>query len=121
MFLSEAWGRWVSAPSVSPHFLSQYQLPQFAGETDIVANVTVFNVSMNNAENGARIKVFGGNPNPSTYLRSDSLARVLKFKRPQTALQGVVLGLSRTSPTLTSKVRFDRLHRLYPLVSTAAQ
>lgn len=39
---------------------------QYAGETDIVANVTVFNVSMNNAQNGARIKVFGGNPDPST-------------------------------------------------------
>ncbi|EKM57997.1 glycoside hydrolase family 28 protein [Phanerochaete carnosa HHB-10118-sp] len=38
----------------------------FAGETDIVANVTVFNISMNNAQNGARIKVFGGSPDPNS-------------------------------------------------------
>ena len=37
---------------------------QYAGETDIVANVTVRNVSMNNAQNGARIKVFGGSREP---------------------------------------------------------
>ena len=42
--------------------------PQYAGETDIVANVSVTNITMLNAENGARIKVFGGNPDPSTYL-----------------------------------------------------
>ncbi|TFY58043.1 hypothetical protein EVJ58_g6663 [Rhodofomes roseus] len=35
---------------------------QYAGETDIVANVFVNNVTMRNAENGARIKVFGGSP-----------------------------------------------------------
>ncbi|GBE83849.1 Probable exopolygalacturonase [Sparassis crispa] len=38
----------------------------YAGETDIVANVTVFNITMRYAENGARIKVFGGSP----YLNS---------------------------------------------------
>lgn len=41
-------------------------LGQYAGETDIVANVLVENISMNNAENGARIKVFGGNPDPNS-------------------------------------------------------
>ena len=40
---------------------------EYAGETDIVANVSVYNVSMNNAQNGARIKVFGGNPSPSEH------------------------------------------------------
>ena len=41
---------------------------QYAGETDIVANVFVNNVTMRNAENGARIKVFGGSPYASTSL-----------------------------------------------------
>lgn len=35
---------------------------QYAGETDIVANVFVKNVTMQHAQNGARIKVFGGSP-----------------------------------------------------------
>jgi len=48
------------------HGVSVGSLGQYAGETDIVANVTVFNVSMNNAQNGARIKVFGGNPSPNS-------------------------------------------------------
>lgn len=43
-------------------------MPQYAGETDIVSDVVVRNVSMNNAQNGARIKVFGGNPDPSTFV-----------------------------------------------------
>ena len=34
---------------------------------DIVANVSVTNITMLNAQNGARIKVFGGNPDPSAY------------------------------------------------------
>lgn len=48
------------------HGVSVGSLGQYAGETDIVANVTVHNVSMNNAQNGARIKVFGGNPSPTS-------------------------------------------------------
>lgn len=48
------------------HGVSVGSLGQYAGEMDIVANVTVFNVSMNNAQNGARIKVFGGNPSPTS-------------------------------------------------------
>lgn len=39
---------------------------QYAGETDIVANVSVSNIYMSNAQNGARIKVFGGNPNANS-------------------------------------------------------
>ncbi|KII83966.1 glycoside hydrolase family 28 protein [Plicaturopsis crispa FD-325 SS-3] len=39
----------------------------YAGETDIVANVHVSNISMMNAQNGARIKVFGGS-NDSTSV-----------------------------------------------------
>lgn len=39
---------------------------KYAGETDIVENVYVKNVTMRYAENGARIKVFGGSPDPST-------------------------------------------------------
>ncbi|WVQ98574.1 hypothetical protein IAU59_005701 [Kwoniella sp. CBS 9459] len=42
------------------HGISVGSLGQYAGETDIVANVYVRNISMSNAENGARIKVFGG-------------------------------------------------------------
>ncbi|KAI0701363.1 pectin lyase-like protein [Cytidiella melzeri] len=48
------------------HGISVGSLGQYAGETDIVANVSVHNVSMNNAQNGARIKVFGGNPSPDS-------------------------------------------------------
>ena len=40
---------------------------QYAGETDIVANLYVKNVTMRYAENGARIKVFGGSPDASAY------------------------------------------------------
>ncbi|EED84983.1 hypothetical protein POSPLDRAFT_105711 [Postia placenta Mad-698-R] len=38
----------------------------YAGETDIVENVFVKNVTMRYAENGARIKVFGGSPDPDS-------------------------------------------------------
>ncbi|PSR76762.1 hypothetical protein PHLCEN_2v8214 [Hermanssonia centrifuga] len=38
----------------------------YAGEVDIVANVTIKDVSMNNAQNGARIKVFGGSSDPAS-------------------------------------------------------
>ncbi len=37
---------------------------KYAGEVDIVANITIKDVSMNNAQNGARIKVFGGSSDP---------------------------------------------------------
>ncbi|KAI0087365.1 pectin lyase-like protein [Irpex rosettiformis] len=50
------------------HGVSVGSLGQYAGETDIVANVSVYNVSMNNAQNGARIKVFGGNPSPTSTV-----------------------------------------------------
>ena len=50
------------------HGVSVGSLGQYAGETDIVANVSVTNVTMLNAQNGARIKVFGGNPSPSALL-----------------------------------------------------
>lgn len=50
------------------HGISVGSLGQYAGETDIVANVSVTDITMLNAENGARIKVFGGNPSPSTCL-----------------------------------------------------
>ncbi|CCL99569.1 uncharacterized protein FIBRA_01587 [Fibroporia radiculosa] len=46
------------------HGISVGSLGQYAGETDIVANVFVKNVTMRYAENGARIKVFGGSPDP---------------------------------------------------------
>ncbi|KIP03359.1 glycoside hydrolase family 28 protein [Phlebiopsis gigantea 11061_1 CR5-6] len=38
----------------------------YAGDTDIVADVTVRNVTMRDAQNGARIKVFGGSPDPDS-------------------------------------------------------
>lgn len=31
-----------------------------------MANIYVRNISMSNAQNGARIKVFGGNPSPTS-------------------------------------------------------
>ena len=46
------------------HGISVGSLGQYATEMDIVANVSVKNVTMLNAQNGARIKVFGGNPDP---------------------------------------------------------
>ena len=46
---------------------------QYAGEADIVANVTVFNASTNNAQNGARIKVFGGSPDPRALALTASV------------------------------------------------
>lgn len=48
------------------HGISVGSLGQFAGETDIVENVFVENIVMANAQNGARIKVFGGNPSPTS-------------------------------------------------------
>lgn len=44
---------------------AHFYLIQFAGETDIVANVSVHNITMLNAQNGARVKVFGGSSDPS--------------------------------------------------------
>lgn len=46
------------------HGISVGSLGQYAGETDIVANVSVSDIYMANAQYGARIKVFGGNPDP---------------------------------------------------------
>lgn len=48
------------------HGISVGSLGQYAQETDIVANIYVRNISMSNAQNGARIKVFGGNPSPTS-------------------------------------------------------
>ncbi|EGN97570.1 glycoside hydrolase family 28 protein [Serpula lacrymans var. lacrymans S7.3] len=42
--------------------MSVGSLGQYAGETDIVANVTVNNVTLTNSQNGGRVKVFGGSP-----------------------------------------------------------
>lgn len=46
--------------------MSVGSLGQYAAETDIVANISVSNIIMANAQNGARIKVFGGNPNANS-------------------------------------------------------
>ncbi|KAI0716739.1 pectin lyase-like protein [Earliella scabrosa] len=54
------------------HGISVGSLGQYAGETDIVANVSVTNITMLNAENGARIKVFGGNPDPKSTIGGGS-------------------------------------------------
>jgi galacturan 1,4-alpha-galacturonidase len=48
------------------HGISVGSLGQYAQETDIVANIWAENVKMSNAQNGARIKVFGGNPSPNS-------------------------------------------------------
>jgi galacturan 1,4-alpha-galacturonidase len=44
------------------HGISIGSLGQYATEVDIVENVFVTDVYMANAQNGARIKVFGGSP-----------------------------------------------------------
>ncbi|KAH9852246.1 pectin lyase-like protein [Lenzites betulinus] len=63
------------------HGVSVGSLGQYAGETDIVANVSVTNITMLNAQNGARIKVFGGNPSPvSTAGGGTGFVRNITFK-----------------------------------------
>ncbi len=44
------------------HGISVGSLGQYAGETDIVRDVYVYNISMSNATDGARIKVWPGVP-----------------------------------------------------------
>ncbi|MCJ1376235.1 hypothetical protein MMC20_007476 [Loxospora ochrophaea] len=44
------------------HGISVGSLGQYVGETDIVENVYVYNISMFNASDGARIKVWPGSP-----------------------------------------------------------
>lgn len=48
------------------HGISVGSLGQYAGEVDIVTNVTALNISMSNAENGARIKVWPGSPDSNS-------------------------------------------------------
>jgi galacturan 1,4-alpha-galacturonidase len=48
------------------HGISVGSLGQYAQETDIVENIYASNINMSNAQNGARIKVFGGNPSPTS-------------------------------------------------------
>ncbi|MCJ1313533.1 hypothetical protein MMC25_007212 [Agyrium rufum] len=48
------------------HGISVGSLGQYAGEDDIVQNVLVKNVTMVDAENGARIKAFGGSPSATS-------------------------------------------------------
>ncbi|KAH7925795.1 glycoside hydrolase family 28 protein [Leucogyrophana mollusca] len=48
------------------HGISVGSLGQYAGETDIVANIFANNIVMANAQNGARIKVFGGSPDANS-------------------------------------------------------
>ncbi|MCJ1309443.1 hypothetical protein MMC25_003103 [Agyrium rufum] len=44
------------------HGISVGSLGQYLGETDIVENIYVYNISMSNATDGARIKVWPGSP-----------------------------------------------------------
>ena len=60
------------------HGISVGSLGQYAGETDIVANVTVKNILMKNAQNGARIKVFGGSGDPSASPSLCSYPRLFR-------------------------------------------
>ncbi|KIJ62473.1 glycoside hydrolase family 28 protein [Hydnomerulius pinastri MD-312] len=46
--------------------MSVGSLGQYANETDIVANLTVTNITLTNSQNGARIKVFGGSPDSNS-------------------------------------------------------
>ncbi|KAH8103049.1 pectin lyase fold/virulence factor [Cristinia sonorae] len=48
------------------HGISVGSLGQYAGTTDIVANVSVHDIIMKNAQYGARIKVFGGSPDANS-------------------------------------------------------
>ena len=48
------------------HGISIGSLGQYARETDIVSDIYVRNITMLNAENGARIKVFAGSDDPDS-------------------------------------------------------
>lgn len=48
------------------HGISVGSLGQYVGVMDIVQDVTIYNISMNNAGDGARIKVFPGAPDNMT-------------------------------------------------------
>ncbi|KAE8453337.1 hypothetical protein EG329_011405 [Mollisiaceae sp. DMI_Dod_QoI] len=48
------------------HGISMGSVGQYAGVQDIIANVLVKNITMVNAENGARIKAFGGSSSPTS-------------------------------------------------------
>ncbi|KAG8852227.1 hypothetical protein FRB96_008873 [Tulasnella sp. 330] len=50
------------------HGISVGSLGQYKGETDIVSNIYVNNITMANAQNGARIKVFPDNPNAGSVI-----------------------------------------------------
>ena len=64
------------------HGISVGSLGQYAGTEDIVANVLVKNVTMVSAENGARIKAFGGNPSStSTSGGGSGYAKNITFEQ----------------------------------------
>ena len=48
------------------HGISIGSLGQYARETDIVSDIYVSNLTMLNAQNGARIKVFAGSDDPDS-------------------------------------------------------
>ena len=48
------------------HGISIGSLGQYARETDIVSDIYVSNITMLNAQNGARIKVFAGSDDPNS-------------------------------------------------------
>jgi len=63
------------------HGISVGSLGQYAGTQDIVQNVLVKNITMTNAENGARIKAFGGSSSAtSTSGGGNGFAQNITFQ-----------------------------------------
>ncbi|KDQ56478.1 glycoside hydrolase family 28 protein [Jaapia argillacea MUCL 33604] len=61
------------------HGISVGSLGQYAGEYDIVANITSMNVYMANAENGARIKAFAGPNVGSGIVKNITFQNFVEF------------------------------------------
>lgn len=63
------------------HGISIGSLGEYAGTQDIVENVLIKNISMSNAENGARIKAFGGSASATSVKGGGSgYARNITFQ-----------------------------------------
>lgn len=58
------------------HGISVGSLGQYVGVVDIVEDITVYNISMNHAGDGARIKVFPGAPDNETMSSGGGSGRV---------------------------------------------
>lgn len=100
------------------HGISVGSLGQYAGVQDIIANILVKNVTMVNAENGARIKAFGGSPSAtSTTGGGNGFVKNITFQ--DFAVQNVALPVvidqcyetsASTCSSYPSKVTISDVH-----------